>query len=47
MRPNPDFGIYLHIPFCEKKCVYCDFYSLENMEHKDVFVSILKKEIAE
>jgi oxygen-independent coproporphyrinogen-3 oxidase len=26
--------------------VYCDFYSLENMEHKDVFVSILKKEIA-
>lgn len=47
MRPDPDFGIYLHIPFCEKKCVYCDFYSLENMEHKDVFVSILKKEIAE
>jgi oxygen-independent coproporphyrinogen-3 oxidase len=27
--------------------VYCDFYSLENMEHKDVSVSILKKEIAE
>ena len=47
MRLDPDFGIYLHIPFCEKKCVYCDFYSLENMEHKDVFVSILKKEIAE
>ena len=45
MRPNPDFGIYLHIPFCEKKCVYCDFYSLENMEHKDLFVSILKEEI--
>ena len=45
MRPNPDFGIYLHIPFCEKKCVYCDFYSLENMEHKDIFVSILKEEI--
>ncbi|MFM8839589.1 MAG: radical SAM family heme chaperone HemW, partial [bacterium] len=45
MRPNPDFGVYLHIPFCEKKCVYCDFYSLENMEHKDVFVSILIEEI--
>ena len=45
MRPCPDFGIYLHIPFCEKKCVYCDFYSLENMEHKDVFVSILIEEI--
>lgn len=20
-------GIYVHIPFCEKKCPYCDFYS--------------------
>jgi len=45
MRPHPDFGIYLHIPFCEKKCVYCDFYSLENMDHKDVFVTLLIEEI--
>ena len=22
------YGIYLHIPFCERKCPYCDFYSL-------------------
>ena len=21
-------GIYVHIPFCRSKCVYCDFYSL-------------------
>lgn len=21
-------GIYLHVPFCAKKCPYCDFYSL-------------------
>ena len=20
-------GIYIHIPFCKKKCIYCDFYS--------------------
>lgn len=20
-------GIYIHIPFCRKKCIYCDFYS--------------------
>jgi len=21
-------GLYVHIPFCERKCAYCDFYSL-------------------
>ena len=21
-------GLYLHIPFCESKCAYCDFYSV-------------------
>lgn len=21
-------GLYIHIPFCIKKCIYCDFYSL-------------------
>lgn len=24
---NNAAGLYLHIPFCEKKCRYCDFYS--------------------
>lgn len=23
-------GLYIHIPFCEHKCDYCDFYSLTN-----------------
>lgn len=25
-------GLYLHIPFCKSKCVYCDFYSLPRSE---------------
>ena len=25
-----ELGIYIHIPFCKKKCYYCDFISYEN-----------------
>lgn len=39
------FGIYVHIPFCEKKCIYCDFYSIERTEHIASFVDLLCNEI--
>lgn len=38
-------GIYLHIPFCIKKCHYCDFYSITNQEKKTSFINALLKEI--
>ncbi|MGN1105348.1 MAG: radical SAM family heme chaperone HemW [Huintestinicola sp.] len=25
---NKPIGLYIHVPFCRRKCVYCDFYSL-------------------
>ena len=25
-------GLYVHIPFCKKKCFYCDFVSIEYLE---------------
>lgn len=25
-------GLYIHIPFCRKKCLYCDFYSVPYQE---------------
>ena len=27
-------GLYVHIPFCKQKCVYCDFYSLPRSENR-------------
>jgi len=38
-------GIYLHIPFCEKKCAYCDFFSVANKQDIEQFVRALEKEI--
>ena len=29
---NKELGIYVHIPFCAKKCYYCDFISYENKQ---------------
>lgn len=38
-------GLYIHIPFCEKKCDYCDFYSITQLDQMDRFVRALNKEI--
>src|SRR6476659_8590581 len=39
-------GLYLHIPFCESKCIYCDFNSYAGMEDKhEPFVTALCKDI--
>ncbi len=38
-------SLYLHIPYCEKKCIYCDFYSIENMNSMEQFLAALEKEI--
>jgi oxygen-independent coproporphyrinogen III oxidase len=38
-------GLYIHIPFCERKCIYCDFYSIERTEQIDAFVNALLAEI--
>lgn len=29
---NKTYGLYVHVPFCERKCRYCSFYSLANHE---------------
>ena len=41
-----ELGIYIHIPFCKKKCYYCDFVSFANeFENIEKYINALKKEI--
>ena len=38
-------GIYVHIPFCKKRCLYCDFFSTTLLERREEYVAALLKEI--
>jgi oxygen-independent coproporphyrinogen-3 oxidase len=38
-------GIYLHIPFCMTRCVYCDFFSSTDSREKDRYVEALCQEL--
>ena len=38
-------GIYIHIPFCKSRCIYCDFFTSTNESEMDTYVQALCKEI--
>ena len=38
-------ALYVHIPFCDHKCIYCDFYSIITSDNINPFLSSVKKEI--
>ena len=43
---NNNLGLYIHIPFCVKKCNYCDFYSVVPTEDiRKRYIESLVKEI--
>jgi oxygen-independent coproporphyrinogen-3 oxidase len=37
-------GIYIHIPFCKKRCAYCDFFSSVSLDKRDDYVDALCRE---
>lgn len=39
-------GLYVHIPFCSSRCVYCGFYSTTGLELRDRYVEAVCKEMA-
>ena len=46
--PLKPLGLYIHIPFCKQKCVYCDFYSLPREEGRmDDYVDALCAHLTE
>ena len=38
-------GIYIHIPFCKRRCIYCDFFSTTQSEKKSAYVQALCQEL--
>ena len=38
-------GIYIHVPFCKTRCIYCDFYSTTRSEWKGRYIEALCKEL--
>lgn len=46
MEAPKTLGLYIHIPFCESKCAYCDFYSVCDSERREHYVSALCAHIA-
>ena len=38
-------GIYIHIPFCESRCAYCDFYSTTLLSHREAYIETACREL--
>jgi len=38
-------GIYIHIPFCHRKCPYCDFFSISDLSQQHRYIEAILKEV--
>lgn len=39
-------SLYIHIPFCESRCIYCGFYSTTRLTLRDEYISALVREMS-
>lgn len=38
-------GIYLHIPFCKSRCIYCGFFSTTSLQRRYAYVDAVVEEL--
>lgn len=42
---QPDAGLYIHVPFCASRCIYCGFYSTTQLPLRQAYADALCREM--